>query len=79
LNNASLIPEFVALSDGREGDLIQGRQFTFPAGSIVAFDKGYVDYRWYGELTKQKVSFVTRLRPKAVYQVQKSNPVRAET
>ncbi len=77
LNNASLIPEFVSLSDGREADLIQGRQFAFPAGSILAFDKGYVDYRWYGELTKQKVSFVTRLRPKAVYQVIKSDPVRA--
>lgn len=78
LNNASLISEFVALSDGREGDLIQGHQFTFPAGSIVAFDKGHVDYHWYGELTKQKIIFVTRLRPKAVYQVLKSNPVRAE-
>jgi len=52
LNNASIIPEFVALSDGKENDLIQGRQFSFPKGSIVAFDKGYVDYGWYGSLTK---------------------------
>lgn len=75
LNNASLIPEFVDLGDGKEADLIKGRRFNFPRGSIVAFDKGYVDYQWYGELTKQGVSFVSRLRPKAVYRVTKSYPV----
>lgn len=73
LNNASLIPEFVAVGDGVENDLIQGRQFCFPKGSIVAFDKGYVDYGWYGALTKQGVSFVTRLRPNAVYKVSKAH------
>jgi len=73
LNNASLIPEFVAVSEGVEGDLIQGRQFCFPKGSIVAFDKGYVDYGWYGLLTKQGVSFVSRLRPNAVYKVTKTH------
>ncbi len=77
LNNASLIPEFVAVGDGKEADLIKGRQMSFPRGSIVAVDKGYVDYRWYGDLTKQGVSFVSRLRPKAVYEVAKDNPVRS--
>ena len=76
LNNASMIPEFVAVGDGVESDLIQGRQFTFPAGSIIAFDKGYVDYGWYGSLTKQGVSFVTRLRPKSVYTVLETHKVR---
>ena len=56
--------------------MIKGRQFTFPKGSIVAFDKGYVDYGWYGSLTKQGVSFVTRIRPKAVYSVLKRNSVK---
>lgn len=75
LNHANLIPEFVALSDGNENDMVQGRQFEFPKGSIVAFDKGYVDYQWFGSLTKQGVSFVTRLRPKAVYKVLERQPV----
>ena len=69
LNHGSMLPEFVALSDGNENDMIQGRKFQFPKGSIVAFDKGYVDYEWFGSLTNQCVSFVTRLRPKAVYEV----------
>lgn len=69
LNHSGLIPEFVALSDGRESDLTHGRQFDFPRGSIVAFDKGYVDYGWYKSLTDKGVFFVTRLRSDSVYQV----------
>ena len=64
-----MIPEFVALSDGNENDMIEGRKFDFPKGSIVAFDKGYVDYQWFAGLTNKGVSFVTRLRTGTVYDV----------
>ena len=69
LNHATHVPEFVALSDGNENDMIEGRKFNFPKGSIVAFDKGYVDYKWFADLTNQGVSFVTRMRTKCVYRV----------
>ena len=69
LNHGNMIPEFVALSDGNENDMVEGRKFRFPKGSIVAFDKGYVDYQWFGSLTQQGVSFVTRMRTKSVYRV----------
>lgn len=77
LNYSNTIPEFVALGDGIENDMVQGRAFKFPAGSIVVFDKGYIDYQWFAQLTHQKVSFVTRLRPKTVYQVKSSRSVLA--
>ena len=66
LNHGTQIPEFVALGDGQENDMVQGRQFRFPKGSIVAFDKGYVDYQWFKSLTDKGVFLVTRLRAKAV-------------
>lgn len=69
LNHGNMLPEFVALGDGKENDMIQGRKFAFPKGSVVAFDKGYVDYKWFRSLTDQGVSFVTRLRSKTVYKV----------
>lgn len=75
LNHSSMIPEFVALSDGNENDMIEGRKFEFPKGSIVAFDKGYVDYEWFADLTEQGVSFVTGLRAKAVHEVVQVNSV----
>lgn len=79
LNHATDIPEFVALSDGSENDMVEGRKFAFPKGSIVAFDKGYVDYQWFGKLTKQGVSFVTRLRAKAIYRVLERRPIDQKT
>ena len=69
LNHSNHIPEFVAVENGKENDMLQGRKFQFTCGSIVVFDKGYVDYQWYANLTAQRVGFVTRFRPKAVYQV----------
>jgi putative transposase len=77
LNHGNEVPEFVTISEGNQNDMIAGRKFCFPRGSIVAFDKGYVDYGWFGNLTKQGVFFVTRLRPKAVYQVLERRPVDA--
>lgn len=69
LNHAGMIPEFVALSAGKESDQIEGRKFNFPKGSMIVFDKGYVDYGWYKSLTNKGVFFVTRLRPNSVYKV----------
>ena len=69
LNHGNMVPEFVALSDGNENDMIEGRKFDFPKGSIVAFDKGYIDYEWFAELTNKGVSFVTRLRTGTVFSV----------
>ena len=69
LNNRSQIPEFVAISDGNENDMVEGRKFDFPAGSMVAFDKGYIDYEWFADLTNKGVSFVTRLRSGSIFNV----------
>lgn len=77
LNHSNTIPEFVALGDGIENDMVQGRTFKFPPGSIVVFDQGYVDYQWFAEMTNQKVSFVTQLRPRIVYEVKSKQDVLA--
>ncbi|AZM40002.1 IS4 family transposase [Acinetobacter sp. WCHA29] len=75
LNHSNTIPEFVALGDGIENDMVQGRTLKFPPGSIVVFDKGYVDYQWFAEMTNQNFSFVTRLRSKTVYEVKSKQDV----
>lgn len=75
LNHGTMIPEFVAIGDGQENDMVQGRQFDFPKGSIVAFDKGYIDYQWFKSLTDNGVFFVTRLRAKSVYTVKERHSV----
>ena len=38
-----------------------------PKGSIITFDKGYVDYAQYEEFTKSSIWYVTRLKDNAIY------------
>lgn len=55
--------------------MIAGQRLEFAKGSIIAFDKSYADYHWFGQATNQRVSSVTRLRSKAVYKVIEHRPV----
>lgn len=41
------------------------------AGSIITFDKGYVDYAQYEAFTKSHIWYVTRLKDNALYQARK--------
>jgi len=40
---------------------------TLPKGSIITFDKGYVDYAEYEAFSKSEICYVTRLKDNAVY------------
>lgn len=79
LNHGNMIPEFVALGDGNDHDVKQGREFDFPKGSIVVFDKGYLDYAWYKSLTDKGIYLVTRLRTNTVYEVVTEHGVSSDT
>jgi len=52
---------------------IQG--LGLPKGSIVTFDKGYVDYQQYDLWTQQKIWWVTRLRKGAQYKIETRLPI----
>jgi hypothetical protein len=69
LNHDGYLPEFVAITEGKNHDVTVGRCLQFPKGSIVAMDKGYNDYHWYKQLTDQGIFFVTRLKTNAKYRV----------
>ena len=69
LNHNGYLPEFVTITDGKTSDVEMGRALQFPQGSIVAIDRGYNDYSWYNQLTKNKIFFVTRLKINAKFKV----------
>jgi hypothetical protein len=45
--------------------------FTLAKGSIITFDKGYVDYALYEAFTKSSIWYVTRLKENALYEARK--------
>lgn len=69
LDHDGYLPRFAVLTEGRTPEINIAREFQFAPGTIVVFDRGYVDYQWYERLTQDGVFFVTRLRHDAHYRV----------
>jgi len=44
---------------------------SLPSGSIITFDKGYVDYAQYEAFTQKSIWYVTRLKDNALYKARK--------
>ena len=62
------LPSFVDMTAGRVHEINKARELRLPRGSWAVFDRGYTDYQWYQELTKDGVHFVTRLKRGAAVQ-----------
>lgn len=75
LDHAGMLPEFIAISDGKTHDITAGRALRLPRGSMVVFDKAYIDYQWFNSLNEQGISFVTRQKRNARYEVMERRPV----
>ena len=44
----------------------------YPAGSVVVFDRGNVDYKWLHDLNTRNIYFVTRAQDNMNYKVTKA-------
>lgn len=62
LDHDGYLPVFAHVTDGKTADLVVARQLDLAPGSIVAFDRGYNDFRLFDEWTAKGVFFVTRLK-----------------
>jgi hypothetical protein len=78
LDHDGYLPDFVYISNGKRHDVTVARQLKLAAGSIIAMDRGYNDYRLFARWTEEGVYFVTRLKDNADYEVieQRSLPER---
>ena len=69
LDHAGYLPSFAVVTTGKTHDLRVARQLEFQPGTVLVFDRGYLDYQWFVELSRRQVYFVTRLKENAVYEV----------
>ena len=70
LDHDGYLPSFAVVTEGKRSELKVARTLRFEAGTILAIDRGYIDYDWFADLTRQEVYFVTRMKGNAVYQVE---------
>jgi hypothetical protein len=69
LDHDGYLPCYAVITEGRRHEVTVARTLTFPPGTVLVMDRGYVDFAWFAELTRQGVFFVTRLKDNAVYAV----------
>jgi len=69
LDHDGYLPTYAHITEGNVPDIEVARTLELPAGSIVAMDRGYNDYKLFGDWTARGVFFVTRLKKEAAYLV----------
>ena len=62
LDHEGHLPRFAVITDGKKSDQAVARTMRFEPGTILAIDRGYVDFAWWQELTDGGVFFVTRFK-----------------
>jgi hypothetical protein len=75
LDHDGYLPSFAVVAEANLSELKVARKLRFEPGTILAFDRGYIDYEWFERLTAQEVYFVTRLKQNAVYKVEAEREV----
>jgi hypothetical protein len=79
LDHDGHIPAFATVTEAKTNDCRLAKTLDLPGGSIVVFDKAYIDYQWFQALGEKGVFFVTRLKKNAVYKLLERRPVHLKT
>jgi hypothetical protein len=69
LDHDGYLPTLMVMTEGKQREVGTARQQTFAAGTILVFDRGYLDFGWFAELTAAGVFFVTRGRDDLAFEV----------
>jgi transposase len=69
LDHEGYLPSFALVTEGKTHEIRVARTLKLPAGSIVAMDRGYNDYRLFGQWTQAGIWFVTKLKSNTSYAV----------
>jgi hypothetical protein len=73
LDHAGYLPAALVITIGKISELIVARRQHWQAGTILLFDRGYIDFSWFWRLTQQKVWFITRVKANMGYEVIQSH------
>lgn len=72
IKSSENVPCLIRYSEAARHDhMFLKEVLNLAAGSIITFDKGYVDYAQYQEFSESSIWYVTRLKDNAIYQAQK--------
>jgi hypothetical protein len=73
LDHDGYLPAVVTITEAKCHEANIAKLFKLPKGSIVVFDRGYIDHTWFRQLCKSGVFLVTRLKSNARFRVIERN------
>jgi hypothetical protein len=77
LDHDGYLPKYAVIEPAIKAEIQVARKLPLEPGTIVVFDRGYTDYKWFASLTEQGVYFVTRQRWNGHYKVVQEFPLAA--
>ena len=75
LDYDGLLPVFVKLTDAKTHEIKAAKEMSFPKGSVVVVDRGYVDFSWLKVLDSSGCFFVTRAKSNMAYEIKEQYDV----
>lgn len=69
LDHDGYLPTMLVITHGKRQEGPIARQQRFSPGTILVFDKAYINFTWFQALTTAGVYFVTRLKADADYRI----------
>ena len=70
LDHNGYLPSFAVVTEGKHSEVAVARSLRLEPGTILVIDRGYNDYEWFAEMSREGVFFVTRMKSHTVYQVE---------
>jgi len=72
LDYDSCLPVFIRMTDGKTSDIEIAEKISFPKGSILTIDRGYLDFNFLRDLDSTGVFFVIRAKDNTVFDIVKT-------
>jgi hypothetical protein len=67
LDHDGFLPCYAVITEGKQHEIGVARHLRYEPGTLLVMDRGYNDYGWFADLTRQGVYFVTRMKDNADY------------
>lgn len=78
LDHNGYLPSFAVVTEGKRSEVAVARGLRLEPGTILVIDRGYNDYEWFAEMTRENIFFVTRMKTNTVYAVEEECEVPAQ-
>lgn len=69
LDYDGLLPVFCHMTDAKTHELMVAKEQVYPKGSVLVFDRAYIDFAWWKKLDSCGCFFVTRAKKNLDYRI----------